>query len=47
MSRPIYQYEPNNSNPDKAVGVLLPFNRDSDGRNDQQNFASGSLNQNG
>lgn len=44
MARPIYQYEPNNSNPDKAVGILLPFNRASDGRNVEQNFASGSLN---
>ena len=44
MSRPIYQYEPNNSNPDRAVGILLPFNRPSNGRNDRQNFTSGSLN---
>ena len=43
QGRPIYKYEPNNSNPDKAVGILLPFNKSSDGRNDQQNYASGSL----
>lgn len=42
-NRPIYRYEPNDSNPDRAVGVLLPFNKASDGRTISQNFASGSV----
>lgn len=44
IKRPIYRYEPNTSNPDRAVGILLPFNKAADGRNDQLNFSSGSLN---
>jgi len=43
QGRPIYKYEPNNSNPDKAIGILLPFNKAADGRNDQQNYSSGSV----
>lgn len=43
MPRPIYRYEPNNSNPDKAIGVLLPFNKDADGRTTSQNALSGSV----
>jgi phage baseplate assembly protein W len=41
--RPIYRYEPNTSNPDRAVGITLPFNKAAEGRNDQQDFSSGSL----
>lgn len=40
--RPIYRYEPNNSNPDKAVGVVLPFNKPYDARQETLNFLSGS-----
>lgn len=43
QGRPIYRYEPNNSNPDRAIGVLLPFNKASDGRTIQQNELSGSV----
>jgi phage baseplate assembly protein W len=43
QGRPIYRYEPNTSNPDRAVGVLLPFNKSSDGRTVQQNELSGSV----
>ena len=43
MARPIYQYEPNNSNPDRAVGILLPFNKAADGRTVSQNALSGSV----
>lgn len=43
MARPIYRYEPNNSNPDRAVGVSLPFNKPADGRTVSQNYASGSV----
>ena len=41
--RPIYRYEPNDSNPDRAVGILLPFNKPSDGRSVTQNELSGSI----
>ena len=40
--RPIYRYEPNNSNPDRAVGILLPFNKPADARMSIQNELSGS-----
>lgn len=40
--RPIYRYEPNNSNPDRAVGITLPFNKAADGRSNTQNELSGS-----
>tara|TARA_R100001126_G_C4851049_1_gene161995 strand:- start:540 stop:1076 length:537 start_codon:yes stop_codon:yes gene_type:complete len=43
QGRPIYRYEPNNSNPDRAVGILLPFNKASDGRTVVQNELSGSV----
>ena len=43
QGRPIYRYEPNRSNPDRAIGITLPFNKATDGRNDQQNYTSGSL----
>ena len=42
MARPIYRYEPNNSNPDRAVGVVLPFNKPADARTATQNALSGS-----
>ena len=42
--RPIYRYEPNNSNPDKAVGIVLPFNKAADARSATQNELSGSGN---
>ena len=41
--RPIYRYEPNNSNPDRAVGILLPFNKAAEGRVETQNELSGSV----
>jgi uncharacterized protein len=44
MARPIYRYEPNNSNPDRAVGIVLPFNKPLDGRRESQNYSSGSIN---
>lgn len=43
QGRPIYRYEPNNSNPDRAVGILLPFNKPADGRTTVQNALSGSI----
>lgn len=42
MARPIYQYKPINDRPDKALGILLPFNTAVGGRTDTQNYASGS-----
>lgn len=42
QGRPIYRYEPNNSNPDRAVGILLPFNKAASGRTAVQNELSGS-----
>jgi hypothetical protein len=42
QGRPIYRYEPNNSNPDRAVGILLPFNKPVEGRTATQNALSGS-----
>tara|TARA_X000001382_G_scaffold119540_1_gene100423 strand:- start:90 stop:626 length:537 start_codon:yes stop_codon:yes gene_type:complete len=44
QGRPIYRYEPNRSNPDRAVGILLPFNKATDGRTLTQNALSGSAN---
>lgn len=44
MARTIYQYKPINDTPDVAVGILLPFNKSSAGRNDTLNYSSGSLN---
>ena len=44
QGRPIYRYEPNNSNPDRAVGILLPFNKAAEGRVETQNELSGSIN---
>ena len=35
MARTIYQYRPINTLPDKAIGVTLPFNKNSVSRNDQ------------
>jgi phage baseplate assembly protein W len=43
QGRPIYRYEPNNSNPDRAIGILLPFNKAADGRTTTQNELSGSI----
>ena len=43
MSRPIYQYQVDNFNPDRAVGILLPFNKAVDGKTISQNYASGSV----
>jgi phage baseplate assembly protein W len=43
MSRPIYQYQVDNFNPDRAVGITLPFNKPVDGRLISQNYASGSV----
>lgn len=41
MARTIYQYQQYNTNPDKAVGIKLPFNKPSDGRsNDITNYSS-------
>lgn len=31
MAREIYQYQPYNETPDKALGILLPFNKDAGG----------------
>lgn len=31
MARQIYQYQPYNETPDKALGILLPFNKDAGG----------------
>jgi phage baseplate assembly protein W len=42
--RPIYRYEPNNSNPDRAIGIVLPFNKAADARSITQNELSGSGN---
>jgi phage baseplate assembly protein W len=44
MARTIYQYKPYNDRPDKALGILLPFNKSSEGRSDSLNYTSGSLN---
>lgn len=43
MARAIYQYKPINDRPDRAIGILLPFNKSSNGKRDTQNYASGSL----
>jgi phage baseplate assembly protein W len=43
QGRPIYRYQPNNSNPDRAVGILLPFNKAAEGRTETQNELSGSI----
>jgi phage baseplate assembly protein W len=43
MGRPIYQYKPINDRPDKAIGILLPFNKSADGRSTTQNYGSGSI----
>jgi phage baseplate assembly protein W len=43
MARTIYQYKPYNDRPDKAIGILLPFNKSSSGRSDSLNYQSGSL----
>jgi phage baseplate assembly protein W len=32
MARTIYQYQQYNTNPDRAIGIKLPFNKPSDGR---------------
>jgi phage baseplate assembly protein W len=44
MARTIYQYKPYNDRPDKAIGILLPFNKNSSGRNNTLNYSSGSIN---
>jgi phage baseplate assembly protein W len=44
MARTIYQYKPYNDRPDKAIGILLPFNKSASSRTDAQNYASGSSN---
>ena len=41
--RPIYQYQINRSNPDRAVGILLPFNKPVEGKAIADNYASGSI----
>ena len=48
MERPIYQYQPTNTNPDVAIGILLPFNKSIPGKNihdqfGQTDYTSGSL----
>lgn len=42
MARPVYQYQPFNQNPDKALGVLLPLNKPGNSRAYNANYASGS-----
>lgn len=41
--RPIYQYQIDRSNPDRAVGILLPFNKPVEGKAIADNYASGSI----
>lgn len=41
--RPIYQYQIDRSNPDRAVGIILPFNKPVDGKAIADNYASGSI----
>ena len=43
MARPVYRYQPVNETPDKAIGILLPFNNSSNARPDTLNYASGSI----
>ncbi len=44
MSRPVYRYQPINETPDKAIGILLPFNNSANARSADPNlnYASGS-----
>ena len=42
MARPVYQYQPFNQNPDKALGILLPLNKPGNSRAYDANYASGS-----
>lgn len=42
MARPVYQYQPFNQNPDKALGILLPLNKPGNSRSYDANYASGS-----
>ena len=42
MARQEYRYNPLDFEPDVAIGVTYPFNGDSLGRSDTQNYASGS-----
>jgi len=41
--RPIYQYQVDRSNPDRAVGILLPFNKPVSGKAIADHYASGSI----
>ena len=47
MARPIYQYRPQNTDPDKALGLLLPLNKGAQGKTPSANYASGSSAGNG
>ena len=42
MARQEYRYNPLDFEPDVAIGITYPFNGDSLGRTDTQNYASGS-----
>lgn len=35
MNRTIYQYQPINTNPDKAIGITLPFNKPANSRSNE------------
>ncbi len=41
--RPIYQYQIDRANPDRAVGILLPFNKPVAGKLIADHYASGSI----
>ena len=45
MARPIYQYRPINTEPDRAIGIKLPFNKAANSRTViNGNYSSGSSN---
>ncbi len=43
MARPVYKYQPNNENPDSAIGISIPFNNGGIGRDVSMNYNSASL----
>jgi len=42
MARPIYKYQPRNTQPDVAIGITMPFNNSSKAKSPTTNYASGS-----
>ena len=43
MRRKTFKYQPLDLKTDIGIGVTLPFNNSAGGRNETQNYASGSL----